>query len=308
MRAVTDKLEKEKKVSQLQVLEFFTQCQTFLKALVKKMIERCPLKYSVARYLSSLSPTFIANHPESAADKFGKLLGKLLSLKRLRATECDTVKHEYDSLLKDIHKYHKDEFKNYTQREGLDKLYLRIIGENDKYCQLWKVVKLVLLLFHGQSAVERGFSANKDILTCNMGEDTVHAYRIVYDGLKKMECEAHEVPVGKEMLQSCRFARQRYNMLLEDQKKKKKDDEAEERKKRQKSEVLECKKKEKRLEAEASSLLEKADKLCEEAEKSHKWNLLNEANALRTKGKQKRKDVEEAKKETEIAEKKLKLV
>ena len=72
------------------------------------------------------------------------------------------------------------------------------------------------------------------------------------------------------------------------------------------SELKECQKKEKRLQSEASALLDKADNLCAEAEKSHKWNLIIEANALRAKGKQKRKEADEAKNEAEVMTKKLK--
>ena len=64
------------------------------------------------------------------------------------------------------------------------------------------------------------------------------------------------------------------------------------------------------MESEANRLLEKADRLCSEAEDKHKWALLVEANALRSKAKQKRKAVDDAKKETEAiqhVQKKLKL-
>ena len=53
-------------------------------------------------------------------------------------------------------------------------------------------------------------------------------------------------------------------------------------------------------------MLDKADNLCAEAEKSHNWNLIIEANALRAKGKQKRTEADEAKNEAEVMTKKLK--
>ena len=68
---------------------------------------------------------------------------------------------------------------------------------------------------------------NKDIFSCNMGEDTVKAFRTVYDGVKHMKCEVHDIPVSKELLKSCKQSRQRYSVFLEDQKKAKKDSEAE---------------------------------------------------------------------------------
>ena len=106
---------------------------------------------------------------------------------------------------------------------------------------------------------------------------------------------------SKELLKSCKQSRQRYSVFLEDQKKAKKDSEAESNRQKLLSELKECQKKEKRLQSEASALLDKADNLCAEAEKSHKWNLIIEA-----KGKQKRKEADEAKNEAEVMTKKLK--
>lgn len=202
--------------------------------------------------------------------------------------------------------YHREEFQAYSSSQRLDKFFYDLLAGKQKYSVLWKVVRMVLILSHGQSDVERGFSVNKDILACNMGEDTVFAFRTVHDGVKHMGCKVHEVPVTKAMLQSCRHSRQRYTAFLEEQKKNKKANEAEDRRK-QMSELKECKKTEQRLDSEAVSLFDKADKLSEQAESTHKWELVIEANALRTKAKQKRKELEETKKHTEIVEKKLKL-
>ena len=46
VRAITDKLEKSKKVTPLQMLEFQNECQSFLKALSAN-IWRGPLKYPI---------------------------------------------------------------------------------------------------------------------------------------------------------------------------------------------------------------------------------------------------------------------
>lgn len=141
---------------------------------------------------------------------------------------------------------------------------------------------------------------NKDILSCNMGDDTLKAFRTVHDGVKHMKCEIHEVPVSKDMLMSCKQSHQKYSAFLEDQKKAKKASEVENNRQKVLSELKECQKKEHRLESEAVALLEKADSLCTQAETSHKWNLIVEANELRARGKQKRKQADDAKKEAEV--------
>ena len=50
---------------------------------------------------------------------------------------------------------------------------------------------MMLILSHGQSDIERGFSVNKDIATANMKEETIVAYRKVYDGVKQRQCSVH---------------------------------------------------------------------------------------------------------------------
>ena len=49
-------------------------------------------------------------------------------------------------------------------------------GGKDCYKVIWKVIKIMLILSHGQSDIERGFSVNKDIATANMKEETIVAY------------------------------------------------------------------------------------------------------------------------------------
>ena len=71
---------------------------------------------------------------------------------------------------------------------------------------------MMLILSHGQSDIERGFSVNKDIATANMKEETIVAYRKVYDGVKQRQCSVHEFPVNPLILDSCRHARSRFQI------------------------------------------------------------------------------------------------
>ena len=268
VKAITEKLQKDRKVSQLQIRSFFSECRTFLKAATAKILERCPLKYQLVRSLSALDPRHMALQPDDATRKFERLLAKLLMCRQFKADECDGAKRQFDVLLAEVQKYHKEEFEAYTTCQRLDKFFFKVLAEKPHYNVLWKVVKLVLVLSHGQAGIERGFSENKDILSCNMGEDTVKAYRTVYDGVKHMKCEFHDIPVSKELLKSCKQSRQRYSVFLEDQKKAKKDSEAESNRQKLLSELKECQKKEKRLQSEASALLDKADNLCAKLKKA----------------------------------------
>lgn len=307
-RALVEKLEKNKKLSQLQLTAFFTECQTFLMEITKKMISKSPLKYLVVGYLASLDPRVMVKN-EAASGKFQKLLSKLLSLNRLSAQECDTAKQQFEGLLKELKSYHMNECSNFDPRsQRLDSFFAGVLHDNDSFATLWKVVKMVLVLSHGQADVERGFSVNKDVVAFNMDADTICAYRKVYDAVKQMQCDVHEIFIAKEMLKSCKASHQRYLVHVEKQKQKKKANEMDEKTKQQQLEVAEFKNKLVRLEADSDRLLAKADRLCEEAEAKNKISLLTEANALRAKSKLKRKELEKTKEEAEAAEKKLKLM
>ena len=99
-----------------------------------------------------------------------------------------------------------------------------------------EVVKMLLVMSHGQSTVERGFCTN--ILKTNIGKETLKAFRIVYDGLvnaptesrvdkqprekeKGYQLDVSQIPVMKKMMEACRNARKKYDAYLEEEKRKK---------------------------------------------------------------------------------------
>ena len=72
----------------------------------------------------------------------------LAQKKKLTFEECDIVETQYDNFLDNKVASERSTFKEYKD--------------------LWSVVKMVLLLSHGQASVERGFSVNKQVqaFTC----------------------------------------------------------------------------------------------------------------------------------------------
>ena len=53
--------------------------------------------------------------------------------------------------------------------------YSDFVRSSDTYKDLWLVIKLVLVVSHGNAAVEGGFSINKDLIDVNILEETVVA-------------------------------------------------------------------------------------------------------------------------------------
>ena len=155
-------------------------------------------------------------------------------------------------------------------------------------------------LFHGQSAVERGFSVNKETIDNNMLERTIVSRRIICDSVahtlnqKKMDPKAvYEMEISPGMLKHSRSARNAYKNLLDSYK----DQEKRKLKHDSLNEMLKTRavlKVEKRklvsFEKEIEKVSKEADTLAMKAERKTDFDLLTESN-------QKRKRVHELKNE-----------
>ena len=75
-------------------------------------------------------------------------------------------------------------FDTFNREQNLDIFYSKIFAGNEKFAPSWKVVKMILILSHGNAAVESGFSVNKELLVENMEEDTIVAQRVVFDAIR----------------------------------------------------------------------------------------------------------------------------
>ena len=86
-KTTLEKVYKEKKISQLQVLEFRKECESMLTTTVAKIQERSPLKYNFARKLASLDPRVMVSNPDQAVKMFQEVLQRLIEIER-RQTLC----------------------------------------------------------------------------------------------------------------------------------------------------------------------------------------------------------------------------
>ena len=79
------------------------------------------------------------------------------------------------------------------------------------------VVKVVLILSHGNASVERGFSVNKDILIENLSEQSLISQRLVYDKIKDVG-GIFDVNIDKNLMRYVKGSRMRYERQLEQKK------------------------------------------------------------------------------------------
>ena len=123
-----------------------------------------------------------------------------------------------------------------------------------------------------------------------MAEESVVAYRQVYDGIQSLGVLMEQC-ITSEMLKHCKSAHSRYKTHMEDKKLNKKS-EKERKRKAIGEELNQSQRKKQKLEATPANLSKEADQLAVDAEKNSKMDLLVKSNALRSKAKEKRAEVE----------------
>ena len=91
-------------------------------------------------------------------------------------------------------------FLKFGKRENrLDEFFFSDVGGLSDYSKLSKVIKMILVLFHGQGCIERGFSVNKEILQLNLG---VVSQRMIYDHLVSNDLSPQSITISKEFRDS----------------------------------------------------------------------------------------------------------
>ncbi|XP_048580627.1 uncharacterized protein LOC116610226 [Nematostella vectensis] len=300
------KMESTKQATPLQILKFQNNCLEFLKQLSSKVMDRSPLKYKMARNLVSLNPIYMASNPEAATTRFSNVLQQLISHKMKSTHCCDIALQQYKAFLADVERYSKEDFKSYQSSDkALDVFLAEYFHQKPQYADLWQTVKMLLILSHGQSCVERGFSDNKDIVSNNMHQDTLVGFRRAHSGVKSLECPIED-SITTELLTSCKYASNRYRQSLAEKKSIEAKTHKESLKRKVEEDIKQAKKKKQKLETTATALLKEADDLATNAEMKGDFSILAKSNALRVKSKEKRKEIEKEEQNIDLLQKKLK--
>ena len=184
-KTTLEKVYKEKKISQLQVLEFRKECESMLATTVAKVQEWSPLKYNFARKLASLDPRVIVSNQNQAIKMFQEVLQRLIETRWKTSEEADTVLAEYRKLVSDAKRYQLDKFSSFKiTTDRLDSFLFEVLQKQNESQQLWITTQLILTLAHGETTVERGFSVNKEFLAPNLQETSLVAMRLVHSSMQ----------------------------------------------------------------------------------------------------------------------------
>ena len=172
-------------VSCLQKMEFRMQCKACLKSIAAKMLEKAPIKYPIVRHVTCLDPREMAQTPDYCKKRLERLLFKLVELKRIEEKDCDSIKREYNNFLNEVVAVKGSKFKDFNiSKDRLDSFMHGYLNGKEKFSKLWMLVKMMLLLSHGQASVERGFSINRQIEVENLSEHSYVSQRTICDHIR----------------------------------------------------------------------------------------------------------------------------
>ena len=277
-------------VSEKQVLEFRLRCKTFLIELLQKLLTKCPASYSLVRNLSALNPREMASNVDHCISRFKKVATQLVSVRRIKESDCDAIIQEYTSFLDNIPAFGSEKFSNFNfSTDRLDELFSTYMNTHP-YQKLFKVAQLLLVLSHGQASVERGFSVDKELEVENLANQSLVAQCLVCDHINAVGGILN-VSITQPLLTSCSAARKRYERYLEQQRQNNKSEEGSRKRKSFLTEIEELKEKKRRTSVDIDGLIKSADNLAEKAESTGNISFVTQSNSLRRTSKEKAKEL-----------------
>lgn len=293
LKEAKEKAQKEgTSVSDKQVMEFRLDCRNFPIALLKKILNKCPISYSLVRNMAALNPKEMVAHPSACRERFKKVLTVLVSARRVKEQDCDAIVQQFGNFLDSIPVIGSDMFSSFnSSTQRVDEFFSTLMA-GDTYAKLLDTVKLVLVLSHGQASVERGFSVNKEVEVEHMKAESLVAQRLICDHIRAVGGVLN-VPVTKKLLVSASMARQKYEGFLQDERKKKKTEQEQAKRKHVLEELEELKKLKKRIKLDIDSLTKSADDFCEKAELTGNLTHVTKSNAFRRTAKDKNIQLQE---------------
>ena len=153
----------------------------------------------------------MVNNTEGSKQHFKLLVTELYEKNQLPPSIADNAIDEFSIFIS----AQQAKLNNFRAKHNrLDTFFAEAVASDDQYRHLWIVIKMALILSHGNASVESGFSVNKHFLIENLHEQSLIAQRLVYDGVKSSG-GPNVVEVTKEMRSHAKLARGRYRAAIE---------------------------------------------------------------------------------------------
>ena len=191
-------------------------CKAFLIKMVKKLVDKSPLTYSVVRYMNFLDPRIFIAKKETSAEKLTRILRIMSEAGRISDNECDKVMLQFNHFHDNSLTADSEAFKGFSMETGrVDTFYFDRLSNKADFKELWKVVELLLALSHGQATVQCGFSSNNKVMVENLAQHSLVAQRVICDHVRSVGGVLN-VLFSKELLLSAASGRQRYHTALDE--------------------------------------------------------------------------------------------
>jgi hypothetical protein len=150
---------KSRKVKLTDSLTFKKDCQKFCSALFAIIRSKCSLKNKIVRGASCLSP-HVMSHETLRVTRINIMLPEMIKFKQISPANADIVKRNYLEFCSSPHTVSKCATFDW-RIDRLDKFIFDLLDNGNFHFPnniFTDFVKKILLLFHGNADVERGFS------------------------------------------------------------------------------------------------------------------------------------------------------
>ncbi|XP_063221796.1 uncharacterized protein LOC134530674 [Bacillus rossius redtenbacheri] len=158
-----DALRKVKNVTEKDILVFRQECKICLKTFCNKLLVSSPLRYKLTKGISCLDPG-VAQHASVRDRRLCIALEVLVTKKWVSgAGRADHIDRQFKSIC--CASDFVGKMKGFSKKsDRLKTLWLSLIASDAEYGDLKAFLKIVFLISHGNSALERGFSLKKSAL------------------------------------------------------------------------------------------------------------------------------------------------
>ncbi|KAJ8893296.1 hypothetical protein PR048_005887 [Dryococelus australis] len=155
-------------------MAFRNYCKCYLQHLFSKLVLKCPWSFNIVKGASCIVPEIMRSQMLRSS-RIIIALEVFVTKQQMTPPGADCVKRNYLTFCENPDHRNIDSFlMNLISDLKLENTALNIFFQK------------ILLIFHGNAAVERGFSVNKECLVEHMTEDSLVAHRSVYGAVSSL--------------------------------------------------------------------------------------------------------------------------
>lgn len=125
-RALREVVKKEKVIEKA-VMEFRVKCKEGIIAMAKKIMEKCPLKFSLTKHMRCFDPRLMGERPKKCKSSFKSLLHLFGDAHQIQKKDGDEMQREYNIFLDKIDAmFDKNSFLNFDpDKERVNRFLLQ---------------------------------------------------------------------------------------------------------------------------------------------------------------------------------------